>query len=219
MNSDKFTNAFSLTEEIESILRERILKGEYGIGQRLKENQIAQELKVSRTPIREAFKQLEKEGLIQTIPNRGSFALGLTKRDIRDIYSVRATIEVLAVEWAIDRISDDEIEKLHDVLDLMEFYTKKIDSKKVSDLNKVFHETIYNATGSRFLYQILKSYQEYVEHTRKATVYCTENLDNILKEHQEIMEAIREKNRAKAVECMTEHLKNSKVRAEQSLKL
>lgn len=219
MYGDKPSGAFSLTEEIENIIRERILKGEYHIGERLKENQIAEELKVSRTPIREAFKQLEKEGLIQSIPNRGCFALGLTKQDIKDIYAVRAVVEALAIEWATNRISDEEEAKLQEAFDLMEFYTARKDSKKISEMNKTFHEIIYQASGSRFLAQILKSYQEYVQQTRKATVYCTDNLDIILGEHRAILEAIRNKDAKKAVECITEHLTNSRARAELSLNL
>ena len=137
MRSDKFPQAVSLTEEIENILRERILKGEYGIGERLKENQIANELKVSRTPIREAFRQLEKEGLIESIPNRGSFAMGLTKQDVRDIYAVRAAVEALAVEWAVDRIGEDEISACRTLLIEWILYSKQ-DSRKVMELNRTF---------------------------------------------------------------------------------
>jgi GntR family transcriptional regulator, rspAB operon transcriptional repressor len=219
MNMDKFSNAVSLTEEIENIIRERILKGDYGIGGHIKESQVAEELKVSRTPIREAFKQLEKEGLIQSIPNRGSFALGLTKQDVQDIYAVRAAVEVLAIEWAATRITEEEIAKLKDTFDLMEFYTKKYNSKKVLELNKDFHRIIYSAAGSRLLAQILNSYHEYVEQTRKVSVYCKENLETILKEHWEILEAIAEKDPQKAVERVSAHLANSRMRAEQGLKL
>ncbi len=219
MSSEKFPQAVSLTEEIEHILRERILKGEYGIGERIKENQVAEELKVSRTPIREAFRQLEKEGLIESIPNRGSFALGLTKGDIQDIYAVRAAVEALAVEWAATRIGEEDLLRLQDAFDRMEFYTKKNDSRRVLELNKIFHEIIYNASGSRFLAQILKSYQEYVEKTRKATVYCSRNLPIILEEHRKILEALKAKDKKQAVDRISTHLANSRERAEQSLKL
>jgi DNA-binding GntR family transcriptional regulator len=219
MSNNEFSNTFSLTEEIVKRIRERILNGEYGIGERIKENQIAEEFKVSRTPIREAFKQLENEGLIESIPNRGAFALGFTKRDIEDIYAVRAAVEVLAVERAANRITEKGIARLQESFDLMEFYTDKLNSGKVLELNKVFHQIIYDASGSRFLARILKSYQEYVEKTRKATVYRSTNLPIILEEHREILEAIRIKDPGKAVEITAKHLLNSKIRAEQRLKL
>ena len=120
-NSKNFSNSFSLTDEIADVVRERILKGEYEIGEKIKENQIASELKVSRTPIREAFKLLENEGLIDYIPNRGCFAKGFTKQDVDDIYAVREALEELAVRWAVERITPEEITALEEQVDLMEF--------------------------------------------------------------------------------------------------
>lgn len=212
-------NLISLSDEVSNTIKERILKGEYHIGEKLKENQIAYELKVSRTPIREALKQLEKEGLVESIPNRGSFVLGLTKRDIEDIYAVRAAVEVLAADWAVSRITGEELKQLREVFDLMEFYSEKQNSDKVLELNKEFHQIIYHASGSRFLSQLLKSYQEYVEETRKATVYCSENLPLILEEHRNILEAICMRDGQLAKERLSIHLENSQKRAELSMKI
>ena len=103
----EFSPSSSLTEEIADVVRERILRGEYEIGEKIKENQIATELRVSRTPIREAFKLLENEGLIDYVPNRGCFAKGFTKQDVEDIYAVRESLEELAVVWAVERISPE----------------------------------------------------------------------------------------------------------------
>ncbi len=212
-------NSLSLSVEVANVIKERILKGEYHIGEKLIENQIADELKVSRTPIREALKQLEKEGLIESIPNRGSFVLGLTKRDLEDIYAVRAAVEVLAVSWAVEKITEIELSGLREAFDLMDYYSKRQNSDKVMELNKEFHQIIYDASGSRFLSQLLKSYQEYVEETRKATVYCSKNLPVILEEHRNILEAVCERNAEKAVECLSHHLKNSQERAKESLNI
>lgn len=211
--SNQFSNSFSLTDEIADIIRERILKGEYNIGEKIKENQIATELRVSRTPIREAFKQLENEGLIDYIPNRGCFAKGFTKQDIEDIYAVRKALEVLAVEWAVSRITLEEINKLQDQSDLMEFYTNRKDSKKVSEINTDFHDIIYNATGSRFMAQVLRSYKEYIEQTRKALYNDQSCLEEIFQEHRTILEAIKERDVQSAKEAMARHLDGSKRRA------
>ena len=116
---EAFSGSCSLTDEILNIVRDRILRGEYKIGQKIKETQIAEELKVSRTPIREAFKQLEMEGLIDYVPNRGCFAKGFTAQDIEDLYSVRKALEVLAVEWAVERIDDDQLAQLKEKLSLI----------------------------------------------------------------------------------------------------
>jgi len=209
-----FSNSFSLTDEIADVVRERILKGEYEIGEKIKENQIATELRVSRTPIREAFKLLENEGLIDYIPNRGCFAKGFTQQDVDDIYAVREALEELAVTWAVERITPEEITALEEECDLMEFYTKKKDRKKVLELNSSFHDIIYTSARSRFLAQVLRSYKEYIDKTRKAIFYEQSFLEAILEEHKRILEAIRQKDKDKAIEAMRFHLGSSQNRAE-----
>ena len=213
-NSKNFSNSFSLTDEIAEKVSERILKGEYEIGEKIKENQIASELKVSRTPIREAFKLLENEGLIDYIPNRGCFAKGFTKQDVDDIYAVREALEELAVRWAVERITPEEINALEEQVDLMEFYSKKKDKKKVLELNASFHDVIYAAARSRFLAQVLRSYKEYIEKTRKSIFYEQSYLESILREHRAIFEAIRERDSEKAVDAIAKHLEASQDRAE-----
>ena len=213
-NSKNFSNSFSLTDEIADVVRERILKGEYEIGEKIKENQIASELKVSRTPIREAFKLLENEGLIDYIPNRGCFAKGFTKQDVDDIYAVREALEELAVRWAVARITEPELTALEEQVDLMEFYTKKKDKKRVLELNTSFHEVIYASARSRFLAQGLRSYKEYIEKTRKSIFYEQSYLEGILSEHRAIFEAIKDRDEERAVEAISKHLEASQDRAE-----
>lgn len=207
------TVSSSLTDEIIEIVRDRILKGDYKIGEKIKENQIATELKVSRTPIREAFKQLESEGLIDYIPNRGCFAKGFTRQDIEDIYAVRKALEVLAVEWAVNRITPEGLQNLKDQSDLMEFYTVRKDSKKVLEINTDFHDVIYHATGSRFMAQVLHSYKEYIEQTRKVIFYEQDNLEEIFAEHKAILDAMIARDVEGAKDAMAKHLDGSQRRA------
>lgn len=212
--SNTFSNSFSLTDEIANIIRERILKGEYRIGEKIKETQIATELQVSRTPIREAFKLLETEGLIDYVPNRGCFAKGFTKQDIEDIYAVRKALEVLSVEWAVNRITDEEVARLQEQSDLMEFYTSRKESKKVLEINSDFHGIIYNAAGSRFMAQVLRSYKEYIERTRQVIhSEQREYLNEILTEHKAILDAIKDRDLERAKAAMAEHLDGSQRRA------
>lgn len=213
-DDSKFNTNASLTDEIVEIVRDRILRGEYNIGEKIKEAQIATELKVSRTPVREAFKILEDEGLIEYRKNRGCYAQGFTRQDIDDIYDVRKALEVLAVEWAVERMSPESLAELQDQVDLMEFYTLRKDSARVLSLNKDFHEIIYNATGSRFMSQVLRSYKEYIERTRKKLYYEQPNLEAVLEEHKAILEAIRKGDVDAAREAMASHLDHSHQRAE-----
>ena len=211
--SQYFANVSSLTDEIVDIIRDRILKGEYRIGEKIKENQIATEFKVSRTPIREAFKQLENEGLIDYVPNRGCFAKGFTRQDIEDIYAVRKALELMAVEWAVSRISGEQIAALQEQSELMEFYTARKDSDKVLELNSAYHNIIYDAAGSRFMAQILRSYKEYIEQTRKVILYEQTYLEEILKEHKKVLDAIIARDVEGAKKAMGEHLEMSQRRA------
>jgi DNA-binding GntR family transcriptional regulator len=206
-------NSFSLTDEIADIVRERILRGEYRIGEKIKENQIATELKVSRTPIREAFKQLENEGLIDYVPNRGCFAKGFTRQDIEDIYAVRKALEVLAVEWAVARITPEQISQLQQQSDLMGFYIQREDGQKVLEVNTDFHDIIYGAAGSRFMAQVLRSYKGYIEQTRKVLFYEQNYLEEVFAEHQAILEAIKAGDAEEAKAAMARHLDGSMGRA------
>lgn len=207
-------NENTLTNEIADIVRERILKGEYQIGEKIKESSIAQELNVSRTPIREAFKTLEEEGLLDYLPNRGCYAKGFTKRDVSDIYTVREALEEIAMTWACERITDEEIDKLEEQCELMDFYTKKRDVQKILTMNSSFHDIIYNSTGSRFLAQVLRSYKGYLDKTRKSVFYREEFLDSIQEEHKAIFEAVKSRDKEQAVAAIKKHLASSKERTE-----
>jgi len=214
MTIARFSQDASLTDEIADIIRERILNGRYSIGEKIIEAPLANELSVSRTPIRQAFKKLESEGLVENIPNRGSFAKGFTKRDIQDIYEVRKVLEALAIEWAAERISEEDILKLEEIVELMEFYTIKKNFEKIMEVNKTFHEIIYKATESRFMAQILKSYQDYVEQARRTTVFEEEYLIGILNEHKGILNAVKKRDTKESTKLINQHLENSKKRTE-----
>lgn len=216
MASKNNVTSVSLTDEIAQTVRGRILRGDYEIGEKIKETAIADELKVSRTPIREAFKLLEKEGLIEYIPNRGCFAKGFTQRDIDDIYDVRKALEMLTLEWAVDRITSEEIEELRLQCDLMEKYTRRKDTDRAIEFNSKFHDIIYIASGSRFITQILHSYKDYINCARAKVLYNQDYLYRVIDEHKDILDAItaRDKERAKA--AMAAHLDGAKERAQQA---
>lgn len=156
---------------------------------------------------------MELEGLIDYIPNRGCFAKGFTREDIEDIYAVRKALEIMAVEWAVNRISDIQIKALQEQSELMEFFTAKKDSDKVLELNSAYHDIIYDAAGSRFMAQILRSYKEYIEQTRKVILYEQAYLEEILQEHKKVLEAIMARDVEGAKAAMGTHLEMSQRRA------
>ena len=112
------------------ILRDKILNEEYTKGQKLNEVTLAKALEISRTPIREALKQLELEGLVQSIPNKGVYVIGFSPRDIDDMFEIRLALEGLAIQLAIERMDDEHLKVIKEVYTTMEFYTQIDDAKK-----------------------------------------------------------------------------------------
>lgn len=204
----------SLAEEIVQILRSRIINGEYSIGEKLVENKIAEELKVSRTPVREAFKQLTKEHLIEYVPNKGCFAKGFDKNDLHDIYAVRNAVERLAVEWAIKNKTEEDMADLKEQLALMGQHLADGAVEKFIRAAEEMENVFYRMTGSRFIIQALKSYQEYIQLARQGMLTRSENLQEVLDEHRAICEAIEEEDVEKAKAAVSEHLRKAAKRAE-----
>ena len=108
------TDKFSLRGRVFHRLREDILSGKYKEGDELKEVAIGEELGVSRTPVREAFRQLELEGLIQIIPNKGAYVTGITEKDVKDIYMIRSLLEGLCARWACEHITEAQMEEMEE---------------------------------------------------------------------------------------------------------
>lgn len=207
------TGETSLAEEITSILRSRIITGEYEMGEKLIENKIAKELKVSRTPVRDAFKELTKDGLVEYVPNKGCFAKGFSKKDMADIYKVRTAVEQLAIEMAIENKDEETMQKLREQLEVMNFYTEQKMSDRLLQANEEFHNLIYQMTKSRFIVQVLKSYQDYVHLARKSTLSKETNLPEIYQEHVQILETLEAGDIERAKEVVAKHLDGSAHRA------
>lgn len=200
---------YSLRGKIFNILRQQILDGKYLPGDNLIETKLAEELGVSRTPIREAIRQLELEGLVDSIPNKGVVVKGITEKDIEDIYTIRQILEGLAAEWAVDKITDEELAELKDIYELMEFYTKKGDIEQVAKLNTRFHEVIFKATKSGVLQNILTDFQYYVQWARYKSLKSPGRSNEALQEHKKILDAFMEHDCENAEKLVTAHIINS----------
>ena len=204
----------ALSTDLFSNLRKDILQGKLQQGKKLTEQQICDEYNVSRTPVREAFRQLELEGFIETIPNRGAFVVGFSTQDILDMYELRKSYEVLAVKWAIERITKEEYGKLEEAFEFMGFYTQKKDVEKMMNINMNFHELIYRASHNRMLYHILSSYQLYIKQGRPSNPdHPVDYLDEILLEHRGIFEAFKNRDPDAGITAVSRHLDNAKHRA------
>jgi GntR family transcriptional regulator, rspAB operon transcriptional repressor len=203
----------SLTSIIFEKIREDILNSRYNTGDKLVEAKLAEELGVSRTPVREALKQLELDGLIENIPNRGVIVKGISKQDVEDIYTIRIAIEGIAARWAVERMEAEDLRELKEVYELMEFYTAKSDIDKIFELNTKFHEVIYRATKSRYLENVLKDFQIFLRTTRSESLRVDGRLEHALMEHREILRAFVNNDKELAFEKIVDHVKRSRSNA------
>lgn len=200
---------YSLRGRVFTKLREDILSGVYHENEELKENTIGLELGVSRTPVREALRQLELEGLVTMIPNKGAYVTGITKKDIHDIYYIRSYLEGLCAKWACEHITEAQVEALDEVLYLTEFHYKKGHREQMVELDNKFHELIYEASGSKILYHVLSDFHHYVERIRKITLAQPDRASQANLEHAAILDAIKKRDGELAEKLAHEHMMNT----------
>ena len=144
----------SLSDQVFERLEDEILAGNYQRGDTLTEMKLVADLGVSRTPIRDALRRLEQERLIETTP-RGIVVLGVTKKDLEDIYAIRIRVEGLAAREAAKYITDQQLAELRETLELQEFYTDKQNPDSIKGMDSQFHRQIYLFSGSTILYETL----------------------------------------------------------------
>lgn len=203
------TDKYSLRGRVFNRIREDILSGKYKRNEELKENTIANELGVSRTPVREALRQLELEGLVNLIPNKGAHVTGITSKDIQDIYSIRSYLEGLCARWACENITKEQTEELEEIIYLSEFHAKKAHHEQLLELDNRFHEIIYEASSSKMLEHVLTDFHHYVKRVRKVTLSSMTRAIESNQEHMAILEAIKQHDADKAEELAKEHIRNT----------
>ncbi|TCT15333.1 GntR family transcriptional regulator [Natranaerovirga pectinivora] len=206
---DEVTDKYSLRGRVFHRIREDILTGKYKENESLKETSISNELGVSRTPVREAIRQLELEGLVSIIPNKGAVVMGINDKDIKDIYAIRSLLEGLCARWAVDNLTDIKLEKLEEIICLCDFHISKGHFEHLYELDNRFHEALYDAANSRTLKHILSDFHHYVQRVRKASLASTDRAIKSIEEHKAILEAIKAKDKDKAEELANLHIKNT----------
>lgn len=200
---------YSLSGRVFHTVRENILSGKYKCNEELKEKTIADELGVSRTPVREALRQLELEGLVTIIPNRGAFVEGISEEDIKDIYEIRARLEGLCAKWAADKITIEQISELEENIFLVDYHAGKENYTQVLELDNKFHDILYEASGSKMLKHELSAFHHYVERVRKITLSMPERVVKSNDEHKQIVEALKQHDKAEAERLATRHMLNT----------
>ena len=190
-------------------IRGDILSGKYKENDELRENTLGKELGVSRTPVREALRQLELEGLVTIIPNRGAYVTGISHKDIWDIYMIRSMLEGLCARWAAEHITDEQLDELEEAILLSEFQMKKesgFSIEQVAALDGRFHAVLYEASGSRILSHVLTDFHNYVQTARESSIVSEDRARKSIREHKQILRAIKERDAEMAEQLANEHI-------------
>lgn len=189
-------------------LREAILKGELKPGERLMELQLAAKLGVSRTPIREAIRMLEQEGLAVTIPRKGAEVAKMTEKDMEDVLQIRDALDELAASIACEQITKEELDDLKSTMHAFEESTQTGDLKRIAEADVRFHDIIYKATGNPKLENMLSNLREQMYRYRVEYLKDEKNYPVLVREHSEIVEGLLKKDKQKVTEAMHKHVKN-----------
>lgn len=204
-----------LRDVVSEALREAIANGVLQPGERLMEIQLAEELGVSRTPVREAIRKLELEGFVIMMPRRGTYVADLSMKDINEVFEIRTSLEVLAAGLAAERITAEELEQLERILVQIGEYIEAGDLDKIVENDSEFHDILYRASRNNRLVGIINNLREQMLRFRTTSMAHPGRLKNTLEEHRRLVEAISQSNGELAQQMAHEHMEN----AEQTLLL
>lgn len=199
-------------------LQQAIFSGKFKSGKRITEKEVAEELSVSRTPVREALYRLASTGLIKIIPHRGFLISKWSSMEIRDVMEIRIALEMLAVRLAVKRILPEEIEELKDLIIKMDKAVMKGDIKKVSYLNTEFHNRIVFASKNKELLDVMEPIKNKIHHFRIISISTPNRLKESHKEHEEILNALISKNAELAQKLIYQHIQKVSSIIEKKLK-
>ena len=201
-----------LRDVVFETLRDAIIKQVLKPGERLMEIQLADEMGVSRTPVREAIRKLELEGLVVMVPRKGAYVAGVSMKDIHEVYEVRAALEMLAVSLAAERITDEELDALERQVLRESEAEANADEHSLDNIiyiDSSFHDIIYQAAHNQRLVQFVNILQEQLQRFRAASLSRPGRSKTALEEHKQIVEALAERNGELAAKLAKEHIDNA----------
>ncbi len=205
----------SIADSVFSALENEILSGVLSKGALITELKACEQFGVSRTPVREALQRLRQEGLVEESA-KGAVVIGITEADIDDIYEVRARIEGLAAARCAERISEEELRKLSETVELQEFYATRGAADSLRNLDSEFHRLIFSYCGSRTLETLLLELHRKVKRVRRVSVEDPTRAKVAVGEHRGILDAIAAGNAALAEELIAHHIRNAKKNIEKT---
>ncbi|MCR4716125.1 MAG: GntR family transcriptional regulator [Lachnospiraceae bacterium] len=207
-----------LRDVVFNTLRQAILTGEFLPGERLMEVSLADRLGVSRTPVREAIRKLELEGLVVMIPRRGAQVASITVTDLKDVLEVRCELEEFAAKLACERITELEKETLKEAEAKFEQAIEKKDLKLIAERDVDFHDVIFNATKNKRLLQMVNNLREQMYRYRIEYIKDFDYHETLVSEHREIMKSVIDGDVECAKNTMRQHIYNQEIIVIKNLK-
>ncbi len=207
-----------LRDVVFNTLRQAILKGELAPGERLMEIQLAEKLGVSRTPIREAIRKLELEGLVLMIPRKGAEVAKISEKSLKDVLEVRRSLEELAIELACQRMTDADLADMERAQRTFQEAVKKGNAMEIAESDEAYHDVIYNCTRNMRLVQILNNLREQMYRYRLEYIKDEDKRKILLLEHEKILKALRGRHLAEAKSAVREHIDNQEITVLKNIK-
>ena len=207
----KIDDYLPLRDVVFNTLRNAILTGELEPGERLMEIKLADKLGVSRTPIREAIRKLELEGLVVNTPRKGAAEANITSEDLRDVLEVRRSLEILATNLACDKITEAELSELYANIESFKISIETEAATEIALTDVGFHDIIYRATGNARLIQILGNLREQMYRYRLEYIKDHDSWNRLLTEHTAIYNAIKNRDKEAAATAILTHIDNQEI--------
>lgn len=207
-----------LRDVVFNTLRQAILKGELAPGERLMEIQLAEKLGVSRTPIREAIRKLELEGLVLMIPRKGAEVAKISEKSLRDVLEVRRSLEELAIELACQRMTEEELVDLEQAQRAFRQAISQGMAMSIAETDEHYHDIIYQGTCNDKLVQMLNNLREQMYRYRLEYIKDEDKRQVLLVEHEHILAALKGRNIAEAKTAMREHIDNQEITVSRNIK-
>lgn len=198
----------SLADQVFEHIERDILSGKYERGEIITEGKLSAELGVSRTPVREALRRLDQEHLIEE-SGKGSVVIGISEKDLEDIFLIRKQLECLAASMAAKNHTDEQLAELKETLELQEFYVTKADTEHVKYMDNKFHRILYKLTGSNVFFDTLVPLHRKIQKYRRASLQSKSRAVESVQEHRKIYEAIAKGDEESAYKTVLEHIENA----------
>lgn len=198
-----------LRDLVSEHIRQAIISGIFHPGERLMEIQLAEEMGVSRTPVREAIRKLELEGLVVMIPRRGTYVANISIKDINEVYEVRTALDVLAAGLAAERINEDELEMMQRLLVEIGQNIEEGNIEKIVEIDTAFHDILYQASRNERLVSIISNLREQITSLRGRSMMYPGRLAKTLEEHRSIVDSIAKRDSEKAQRAVRVHMENA----------